>query len=177
MSDKVIYGMFDDDQDLLKAASAITGKGVAVKDVFSPFPVHGLDPIIGVKRTRLGIVAFMFGIGGTSLAMLGLWYFMIHDWPMNIGGKPSFAFYTNVPSFVPVMFEFTIFCASHGMALTYLIRNRTLPGMLPRNPDPRTTDDKFVMELRVSENHDFSGDQLSSMLKENGASEITEKDI
>jgi hypothetical protein len=98
-----------------------------VKDVFSPFPVHGLDPIIGVKRTRLAIAAFMYGITGTSLALLGIWYFMIFDWPMNIGGKPSFRLYQNLPAFIPVTFEFTVFCAAHGMAITYLIRNKTLP--------------------------------------------------
>lgn len=177
MSDRIIYGMFDDDGKLLSAAKAIVAKGVSVKDVFSPFPIHGIDPVIGIKRTRLAIASFMYGLGGTSLAALGIWYFMIHDWPMNIGGKPSFTLYENIPAFIPIFFEFTVFCACHGMAITYLIRNKTLPGMPARNPDPRTTDDKFVMELRVSENHDFSGADLSKMLKDNGAIEITEKEL
>ena len=47
-------------------------------------------------------------------------------------------------AFIPVTFEFTVLCAAHGMAITYLIRNKTLPGMPARNPDPRTTDDKFI---------------------------------
>ena len=169
--------MFDDDGDLMKAAKSIVGQGVTVSDVFSPFPVHGIDPVIGIKRTRLAIASFMFGIGGTSLAILGMWYFMIEDWPMNIGGKPSFHFYENIPAFIPIMFEFTVFCAAHGMVITYLIRNKTLPGMPARNPDPRTTDDKFMMELRESENYGFTSDKLSKLLKDNGASEITEMEL
>ena len=49
-----------------------------------------------------------------------------------------------------------ILCAAHGMAITYLIRNKTLPGMPPRNPDLGFTDDKFVMEIKTSENSHVS---------------------
>jgi hypothetical protein len=60
--------------------------------------------------------------------LLGIWYFMILDWPMNIGGKPSQASTIRTsPAFVPVLFEFTVLCAAHGMAITYLIRNKTCP--------------------------------------------------
>jgi len=51
-----------------------------------------------------------------------------------------------------VMFEFSVFCGAHGMAITYLLRNGTLPGMPATNPDPRTTDDKFVMEITTEDN-------------------------
>ena len=150
--------------------------GVKVRDVFSPFPVHGLDPIIGVKRTRLGIVSFMFGMGGLSLALLGMWYFMIQDWPMNIGGKPSFSLYQNLPAFIPVTFEFTVLCAAHGMAITYLIRNKTLPGMPARNPDPRSTDDKFIMEVRSEDNHGLDQAAIMELLRGTSVMEINERE-
>ncbi|HNK68237.1 MAG TPA: DUF3341 domain-containing protein, partial [Flavobacteriales bacterium] len=125
MADKIIYAVYDDPEQLKSAARKLITAGVRVKDVFSPFPIHGLDPIIGLKRTRIGIASFMFGITGTALASLGTWYFMIKDWPMDIGGKPNWTWYHNLPAFVPVLFEFTVFCAAHGMAITYLIRNKT----------------------------------------------------
>ncbi|MDQ3193173.1 MAG: DUF3341 domain-containing protein [Bacteroidota bacterium] len=174
---KIIYALYDDDHDLLEAAKKLVAKGVKVTDVYSPFPIHGLDPVIGIKRTRMAIVAFLFGITGTSLALLGIWYFMIGDWPMNIGGKPSFTFIENLPSFIPVTFEFTVFCAAHGMAITYLIRNRTLPGMAARNPDPRTTDDKFMMEIHTAHNKRSSADEIIGMINESKVSELTVKDI
>jgi hypothetical protein len=177
MSDKVIYAMYDDDDVLKDGARALVGKGVHVADVYSPFPIHGIDPIIGVVHTRLGINAFIYGLTGALLAMLAIKYFMIQDWPMNIGGKPSFSMLENIPSFIPVTFEFTVFCAAHGLALTYMIRNKTLPGMPARNPDPRTTDDMFVMEVRVSENAQFSSEELQVMLKGTGIVEIEEREL
>ena len=91
MAEKIIYAVYEDPEQLKSAARKLITAGVSVKDVFSPFPIHGLDPIIGLKRTRIGIASFMFGITGTALASLGTWYFMIYDWPMNIGGKPNWA--------------------------------------------------------------------------------------
>jgi len=174
MANKVVYAVYEDPEVLKSAARKLVTAGVKVRDVFSPFPIHGIDPIIGVKRTRLGIAAFMYGITGTSLALLGFWYFMIHDWPMNIGGKPNINLNENLPAFVPVMFEFTVFCAAHGMALTYLIRNKTLPGMPARNPDPRSTDDKFIIEVRTEDNAQ-GGDAIVELLRGTEALEINER--
>ena len=176
MAEKIIYAVYEDPEQLKSAARKLITAGVSVKDVFSPFPIHGLDPIIGLKRTRIGIASFMFGITGTALASLGTWYFMIYDWPMNIGGKPNMTWYQNVPAFIPVMFEFTVFCAAHGMAITYLIRNKTLPGMPGRNPDPRTTDDKFIIELRTADNHGHSAEAITGLLSDTHAFEINERE-
>jgi hypothetical protein len=177
MAERVIYAMYDDDDVLKDGAKKLVAKGVKVADVFSPFPIHGIDPIIGVKQTRLGIMAFLYGLTGTALATFGMNYFMIHDWPMNIGGKPNDSYLDNVLAFIPITFEFTVLCAAHGMAITYLLLNKTLPGMPATNPDPRTTDDKFVMELRLSDNIRFSEGELMAMLNETGVVEVDQKDI
>jgi hypothetical protein len=175
MDNKVIYAVYNDPEQLKDGARKLRAGGIRVKDVFSPFPVHGIDPIIGVKRTRLGIVSFMFGITGMLLALVGIYYFMIVDWPMNIGGKPSFSFYQNIPAFIPVTFEFTVLCAAHGMVITYLIRNKTLPGMPARNPDPRSTDDKFIIEVRTSDNHGHEASAITDILRGTEVFEINER--
>ena len=177
MAEKVIYAMYDDDDVLKDGAKLLVSKGVKVSEVFSPFPIHGIDPIIGIKNTRLGIIAFLYGLTGLTLATFGMRFFMIQDWPMNIGGKPNFSYMENILSFIPITFEFTVLCAAHGMAITYFLRNKTLPGMPAQNPDPRTTDDKFVIELRTSENTKFSGEELVTMLKATGIVELDQKDI
>jgi hypothetical protein len=177
MSDKVIYVMYDDDEALKDSAKKLVSKGVKISEVFSPFPIHGIDPIIGIKNTRLGIMAFLYGITGLTVATLGMRYFMVSDWPMNIGGKPNFTYLDNMLAFVPITFEFTVLCAAHGMAITYLLKNKTLPGMPAQNPDPRTTDDKFVMEIRLNENHGISEAELDEMLKETGFFELDKKEI
>ena len=172
---KVFHVMYDDDGKLMDAAKKLVAQGIQIKDVYSPFPVHGIDPIIGVKRTRLAIASFMYAMTGTSLALFGMWYFMIQDWPMNIGGKPSFSLIQNLPAFVPVTFEFTVLCAAHGMSITYLLRNGTLPGMPATNPDPRTTDDKFVMEILTEENA-LDAEELEAAVKGTDVMEISIKE-
>jgi len=102
---------------------------------------------------------------------------MITDWPMNIGGKPNESYLDNMLAFVPVTFEFTVLCAAHGMALTYFLRNKTLPGLPASNPDPRTTDDKFVMELRLSQNSQFTETELHDLLKSTGIVELDQRDV
>ena len=172
---KVFHVMYDDDDTLKGAASQLVAQGVRVKEVFSTFPIHGIDPIIVVKRTRLAIAAFMYATMGTTLALLGMWYFMIQDWPMNIGGKPSFSLIENLPAFIPVTFEFSVLCAAHGMAITYLLRNGTLPGMPASNPDPRTTDNMFVMEI-VSDENSMTNEELESAIKNTELVELSIKD-
>jgi hypothetical protein len=172
---KIFHVMYDDDAKVMAAAKTLVGQGIRVKDVYSPFPIHGIDPIIGVKRTRLAIASFMYAMTGTSLALLGMWYFMINDWPMNIGGKPSFSLIENVTAFLPVTFEFSVLCGAHGMAITYLLRNGTLPGMPATNPDPRTTDDKFVVEI-TTDNNSMSADELESAIRATDLLELSIKD-
>ena len=177
MADKIIYAMYDDDDKLLDGARMLVSKGIHVNEVFSPMPIHGLDDVIGVRHTRLGIASFLYGLTGLMLATLGMKYFMIDDWMMNIGGKPSFSYLENLPAFIPITFEFTVLCAAHGMAITYLLRNKTLPGMPASNPDPRTTDDMFVMEIRTAENTKYSADDLQSMVKSTAIVELDEKTV
>jgi hypothetical protein len=181
MNKKVIHAIFDDEEILLQSVKEIKSKKYDIEEVYSPFPVHGLDHALGLKETRMAITAFIYGCIGLSFGGLLIYYIMISgvgkSWPMNIGGKPNFSLKENMLSFVPIFFEFTVLCAAHGMAITYLIRNKTLPGMPPRNPDPRTTDDKFVMEIKTSDNAHVSEKDLSKLIKDTGFIEIEEKSI
>ena len=172
---KIFHVMYDDDAKVMTAAGKLVGQGIRVKDVYSPFPIHGIDPVIGIKRTLLAICSFMYAMTGTSLALLGMWYFMIQDWPMNIGGKPSFTLLENVTAFIPVTFEFSVLCGAHGMAITYLLRNGTLPGMPASNPDPRTTDDKFVVEI-TTDNNSMSAEELEAAIRATDLLELSIKD-
>ena len=119
MADTILYGMYDDDLTLLDGAKKLVAKGVHVSEVFSPFPIHGLDPVIGVKQTRLAICAFLYGITGLMLALIAINYFMIQNWPMNIGGKPSFSMMENIPAFIPICFEFPVGHINDNRALIH----------------------------------------------------------
>lgn len=164
----VVRAIYDDDDTLLDAVKAIREKGYKIQEVYTPFPVHGLDKAMGLKETRIAIAAFMYGVLGLSTAISMTYYMMIVDWPMNIGGKPSFSWAENMPAFVPIMFELTVFFAAHLMVWTFFIRNGLYPGRKAMNPDPRTTDDLFMMEVEVL------GDRknLEDQLKNSGAIEL-----
>ena len=78
MADKVIFAMYDDDDKLMDGAKHLVANKVRVSDVYSPMPLHGIDPIIGVEHTRLAITAFMYGLTGTMLAIIGIRLSLIH---------------------------------------------------------------------------------------------------
>ena len=171
MSRKTVYGIFDDEEVLLDSVKEIKSNNIDIKEVYTPFPVHGLDKALGLKETRMAIAAFVYGCLGITFAGLMIYNIMIIDWPMNIGGKPNFTFYHNVPSFVPVMFECTVLFAAHLMSITYLIKCGLFPGAKSENPDPRTTDDKFLIEFEL----EGSTKKVKDLLSKTGASEINEK--
>jgi hypothetical protein len=123
---------------------------------------------MGLAPTRLAICAFLYGCVGISVATTMMSYIMIHDWPQDIGGKPSFSFIQNMPSFVPIMFEMTVFFAAHLMVITFYMRSRLWPFKQAENPDVRTTDDHFLMEVAVNDNEA----ELVSFFEGTGAVEV-----
>ena len=167
-SSKVIHSFYNDDEVVLDAVKKVKAANHHIEEVFCPFPVHGLDKAMGLAPTRLAITAFIYGITGLGVAIWMTNYMMIQDWPQDIGGKPNFSWWLNMPAFVPIMFELTIFFAAHLMVITFYMRSRIWPFKEAENPDPRTTDDHFLMEIPVHNNED----ELTSLLKETGAVEI-----
>ena len=172
--EKIIYALYDDDHNILEAVKKIRSAGHQIHDVYSPFPIHGLDHALGLKYSRLAICSFLYGLMGFICALLLMWYIMIYDWPMDIGGKPSFSLNENLPSFIPVTFEMTVFFAAHLMVITFLVRCGLYPGSDSKSPDPRTTDDKFLMEIHT-EDDDKKLKKIKDLIKKTGAIEINEK--
>ena len=145
-----------------------------IEEVYTPFPVHGLDKAMGLEPTRIAIAAFLYGCIGLTVATLMMNFIMIEDWPQNIGGKPSFSYIENMPAFVPIMFELTVFFAAHLMVITFYLRSRMWPFKNSENPDPRTTDDHFLVEILIKDNEK----KLKALLAKTGAVElhVVEKD-
>ena len=152
MANKYVHAIYDDDDKLLSAVKILKSKGVNINDVFTPFPVHGLDHALDLKPTRIAIAAFIYGFIGFTFAILMINYIMIVDWPQNIGGKPSFTLIENLPAFVPVIFELTVFFAAHLMVITFYVRSSLWPFKKAENPIPETTDDKFLIQIPLSNN-------------------------
>lgn len=167
-----LVGIFDDEDVLLHAVEQIRDKGVKIEEVYSPFPVHGLDEVLGYRRSRLPIAAFLFGLTGTGLALLMQIWMLGYDWPMIIGGK-NFA---SLPPFIPVTFELTVLLSALGMVATFLIVSDMKPYNWPRSYDLRSTDDKHVMAINLGANK-LSKADIDRILKESGAKEVNEKNF
>jgi hypothetical protein len=153
MADKILHAVYDDDDKLLDAVKQIKAANYEIEEVYTPFPVHGLDKAMGLKETRLAITAFIYGCIGFCFGIWMMNHIMILDWPQNIGGKPSFSFIENMPSFVPIMFELTVFFSAHLMVITFYLRSKLWPFKEAENPIPETTDDKFLIVV------EFNGDE------------------
>ena len=165
---KVIHAIYADDDVLMLAVKKVKAERHHIEEIYTPFPVHGLDKAMGLAPTRLAIASFIFGCIGLIVSYIMMDYIMIQDWPQNIGGKPSFSYLENMPAFVPIMFELTVFFAAHLMVITFYMRSKLWPFKKAENPDVRTTDDHFLMEIAVHGNET----ELENLLKETGAVEI-----
>jgi hypothetical protein len=168
-----LLGVFEDEDELLHAVEEVRSNGVKIYEVFSPFPVHGLDEALGYKRSRLPIAAFLFGLTGLSLAIFMMWWMQGIDWPMIIGGKP----YAPFPTFIPIAFEATVLVAAFGMVGTFLLVSNLKPYGRPRIFDLRSTDDKHIVALDLAANSKRGVEELSRVLKHAGALEISRKDF
>ena len=167
---KFLVGIFDDDDVVLEAVKEVKNAGVRIHEVYTPFPIHGLDVALGHPRSRLGIAAFMFGLSGTLTALALTFYTEGFDWPMIVGGKDSYS----PVIYVPVIFELTVLFCALGMVGTFIVSNGMGPTVKPLMYDLRTTDNKFAMAIDLSKNNIGEGD-IEQILKKSGAAEVNVK--
>ncbi len=164
MSRRIHVGFFENPHDLLSAARECRERGVAILDARTPFPIHGIDDVIGIPRSRLGFVCCAFGAAGLFLGLLLQHWTSAVDWPINVGGKP----FDSLPAFVPVGFEIMILLAGLGTAGAFLVRSRLRPGRKEPINLERVTDDRFAL---VVEEKDAAlpGEEYALLWRRHGA--------
>ena len=172
MSEK-LYGLmaeFDTPAAVLQAAEKIRAAGYHRYDVFTPFPVHGLDKVMGYRNSHVGVVSLAMG-AGAFVSVVGLiWYCNTFDYPLIVGGKPMFsAPMTFVPAYILLIM---------GAAIGALV------GMLGLNQLPRlhhpmfdkkrfelTTRDKFIIVIGANDEN-FRAAETTDFLKSLGGANI-----
>jgi hypothetical protein len=163
---------FSSARALLEAAKKIHSLGFRKWDVYSPFPIHGMDHAMGFKRSRVSLFSLIGGCTGLSVAFILIYYTSAINYPLIVQGKPYFAL---EPS-LPIFFELTILLTAFGTVLGLLLLT-----LLPRLHHPvfnwdrfqRATDDGFFLVL---ESTDPRFDTISSrqLLQGIGGLHITE---
>ena len=170
MKKDFLLAIFDCEEKLLKSAEKARDKKIEMYDVYTPFPVHGLDDAMGIKRSFLPYVTFLAGAGGLTTALaLQIWT-SAFSWPTIIGGKP----FISLPAFIPITFELTVLFAAHTTVLAFLVYNKLFPGKKPVIMHPEQTCNKFVLAI---EKEKANVDDLTSLFKEHGAIEVKVQNV
>ena len=167
-----LVALFDTASEVYHAAEKVRDAGFKKWDVCTPFPVHGMDAAMGLRRSKVPVFTFIGGAVGFFSGMFLAWYTGEYDYDLIVGGKPFFS-----PIFTfPIAYELTILLAAFGAFLGMFITN-----ILPRHHHPvmncgnwpRITDDRFLIMIEA-EDARFDIEQTRSFLAEIGGKEIEE---
>lgn len=161
-----LAAIFLDEHKTVAAAARCREAGLKKFDAITPFPVHGMEEAVGIRRSILPY--FTFG-GGVVGLCVGLWFTIwtsAVSWPINVGGKP----FNSLPAFIPVCFELTVlFAALTSLAAFGYMCN--LPKIDPPMIDPDLSSHKFAIYV-PSDDHGYDAAKLEQMFKDLGAAEV-----
>lgn len=161
-----VVGFFKDPEMLKKAAQEVKNRNCKNFDAFTPFPVHGLEDAMGIKRSFLPWVTFLSGLTGCTLGLaLQIWTSAV-AWPLNVGGKPL----VSLPAFIPITFECTVLLAGLATAGALFVVSG-LPNFKPTILNPQITNDEFALFVS-SEDSQYNEKDLKDLFQKAGAHEV-----
>jgi hypothetical protein len=163
---KFVVGCFEEENTLFAAVKKVRKAGYKMHDIYTPFPIHGLDKAMGLRDTSLHTAGFIYAITGTSTALGCISWILTKDWPLNIGGKPHFA----LPAWIPITFELTVLFSAVGMVLTFCYLCQMAPFVKKHHFSLRATDDQMVMVIECTPRTNEA--DVSSFLSASGAKDI-----
>lgn len=167
-----LVATFSNEHSLCEAVTRLRLHGFRIYDAYTPYPVHGLAELMGVRRSRLPIVTLVAAAGGLALALGFQFYAAVFDWPLNVGGKPA----NSMLAFVPITFEITVLFAGLATAAAFLVRSSLVPGARVVHFAEGTTEDVFAVVLRRRDTT-FDAVQARRLLMESGARVVTLKEV
>lgn len=167
------YGLlaqFATPEVLTHACSKIRDEDFSRWDAHTPFPIHGLERAMGLKRSVVSLFVLVMGLSGAVFGMLMQWWVATTAYPLVISGKPLFSW----PAFVPIMFECGVLGGASGAVLGFLIMAR-----LPRHHHAlfnserfsQVTDDAFFISIEASD-PSYDPEKTSQLLRDLGASHV-----
>ncbi|HEX6736639.1 MAG TPA: DUF3341 domain-containing protein [Vicinamibacteria bacterium] len=167
-----VVATFAEEHGLKDAVRRMRAHGYRIYDVYTPYPVHGLGELMGLRRSRLPLVSFAAGVVGLGSALALQYYTSAFDWPLDVGGKPLWS----ALAFVPISFELTVLCAGLATAGALLARCGLRPGAQPAGFAPEATEDGFALVLRRRD-ATFDAGEARRLLLESGARQVTVKEV
>ena len=150
MNTYAIVAEFESAGALLKAAEQVRGAGFTKFDCHSPFPIHGMDAAMGLKRSPVGYIAGISALAGGAFGMWLQWWSSTVEYPIVISGKPFFSY----QAYIIVTFGLTILGAALGAVFGMLITNR-LPrlfhGLFHSDSFARFSNDAFFLSIEAED--------------------------
>lgn len=142
-SRRVMFALFDREEDVLGAVRALRAEGHRIADIHAPYAVHGLERAAGLPPSRIGWVCAVAGFSGAGFMLWFQSWTSAVSWAVNVGGKP----FNSVPAFIPVTFEAAVLLGGLATVAAFLVRSRLYPGRQPARNLPRLTDDRFLVVI------------------------------
>jgi hypothetical protein len=171
-SREFLVATFSNEDALRDAARQLRDRGLRIHDVYTPYPVHGMDELMGLAHSRLPIVTLAGGLAGCAAALAMQFYMAVFDWPLNVGGKPL----NSTLAFVPITFELTVLGAGLITAAAFLTRSRLAPGACAAQFADGTPADGFALVLRRPD-ATFDAHDVRRILLESGAAQVAFKEV
>jgi len=159
MNRRYLVATFESESDVLSATTEVRRSGFKVVDVFTPYPVHGMDRAMGLRPSFLTWVCFACGmIGAVGTLVFQHWSNAV-NWPIDVGGKP----WNSWPAEIPVGFAMMVLVAGFGSVFAFLATCRLFPGANAKSIVPGITDDRFALVVEADE-APLDAPQLEAML-------------
>ena len=151
MSEKAfaVLGLYGSAQELMDAIPRVRAKNLGRLEAYTPFPVHGIDKALGLRRSPLGGMVMVMGVLGAVTALFFQWWMSAVDYPIEVGGKAL----NSWQAFVPIMFEVTVLFATFTAGLGMLLLLNKLPffghPVLGSKAMARITKDRFALAIEA----------------------------
>jgi hypothetical protein len=147
---KIIVGSFANEEQLLEAVQAVRERNWQIVDVYSPYPVHRLEELLGWRRSWLPAAwlpaaCLLGGVAGVGFALWFQFWATAQNWPINVGGRP----WNSLPAFVPVAFESMVLLGGFSLVIAWLLRCGLYPGNNARPLVTGVTDNRFAVAVRA----------------------------
>lgn len=170
MAREYLVATFSEPAAVVSAVMTLRARGFKIYDVYAPFPVHGLDEAMGLRRSRLALVTLVAGVLGLTAAISFQFYAAVFDWSLNVGGKPD----NSTLAFIPITFEITVLAAGLATTAAFFLRSGLFPGAPAGLRLPRVTDDTFAIVMRWRSTA-FDTGEVRRLLRESGALNVREE--
>ncbi len=161
-----VLALFDHPDTILHAAEKARDNGFEKWDVYTPFPIHGMDDAMGLGRSPVPWITFTMGVVGFASALILQFGTMVYSWPNNYGGKPFAAW----PSFVPITFEMTVLLAGVSTAIGSLFLGGIFK-LRKRIAHPDVTSHRFAIFVEATDPK-FDEEETLSLFEGTGAIEV-----